>query len=172
VCAAALNIRIRDELLPADRAPLEHILRSCKFFREDEILIALELIDDRLRRGKASDYLFLAAVSDDPAAGNSGRTVGYCCYGLIACTLHSYDLYWIVVDPAIHRAGIGRKLITAGEEHIRKMGGRRVYIETSSKPMYMPTHHFYSSCGYRVEATLHEFYAPGDNKVVFSKVLE
>jgi hypothetical protein len=36
----------------------------------------------------------------------------------------------------------------------------------------MPTHHFYSSCGYRVEATLHEFYAPGDNKVIFSKVLE
>ncbi len=163
--AAALNVQIRDELLPADRAPLEHIVRSCKFFRDDEIAVALELIDDRLHKGKASDYHFLVAAIGD-------RAVGYCCYGLVPCTLHSYDLYWIVVDPTIHRSGIGRKLITAGEEHVRKMGGKRVYIETSSRPLYTPTHHFYSSCGYRVEATLREFYAPGDNKVVFSKVLE
>ena len=163
--AAALNIQIRDDLLPADRAPLENIVRSCKFFREDEIAVALELIDDRLSHGKASEYHFLIAVNDD-------RVVGYCCYGLVPCTVHSYDLYWIVVDPTIHRAGIGRKLVAAAEEHIRKLGGKRVYIDTSSQPRYEPTHHFYSSCGYRVEATLREFYAPGDNKVVFSKVLQ
>ena len=34
-----MNIQIRDELLPADRPLLEHILRSCKFFREDEIAV-------------------------------------------------------------------------------------------------------------------------------------
>lgn len=163
--AAAMTIEIRDELLPADRAPLEQILRSCKFFREDELAVALELIDDRLHKGAASEYHFLVALSGD-------RVVGYCCYGLVPCTVHSYDLYWIVVDPTIHRAGIGRKLVAAGEEHVRKLGGKRVYIETSSRPLYTPTHHFYSSCGYRVEATLREFYAPGDNKVVFSKVLE
>ena len=32
-----MNIQIREELLPADREALENILRSCKFFREDEI---------------------------------------------------------------------------------------------------------------------------------------
>ena len=160
-----MNLTLREDLIPSDRAPLEHILRSCQFFRDDEVAVALELIDDRLALGKDSEYDFLVAIHND-------KIVGYCCYGLIACTLHSYDLYWIVVDPTIHRSGIGRKLITAGEEHVRKMGGKRVYIETSSRPMYMPTHHFYSSCGYRVEATLKEFYAPGDNKVIFSKVLE
>ena len=163
--AAALNIQIRDELLPADREPLENIVRSCKFFREDEIAIALELIDERLSHGKACEYHFLIAVNGD-------RVVGYCCYGLVPCTVHSYDLYWIVVDPTMHRGGIGRKLVAAAEEHIRKLGGKRVYIDTSSQPRYEPTHHFYSSCGYRVEATLREFYAPGDNKVIFSKVLE
>jgi GNAT superfamily N-acetyltransferase len=160
-----MNIQIRDELLPADRAPLEQILRSCKFFRDDELAVAFELIDDRLQKGKASDYYFLVALSGD-------RVVGYCCYGRIPCTVHSFDLYWIVVDPTIHRAGIGRKLVAAAEEQVRKLGGKRLYIDTSSRPLYTPTHHFYSSCGYRVEATLREFYAPGDNKVVFSKVLE
>lgn len=163
--AAAMNIQIREELLPADREALENILRSCKFFREDEIAVALELIDDRLHKGKASEYHFLVAMSGD-------RVVGYCCYGLVPCTVHSYDLYWIVVDPTMHRGGIGRKLVAAAEEHIRKLDGKRVYIDTSSQPRYEPTHHFYSSCGYRVEATLREFYAPGDNKVVFCKVLQ
>jgi ribosomal protein S18 acetylase RimI-like enzyme len=160
-----MNIQVRDELRPADRASLEQILRSCKFFREDEIAVALELIDDRLQKGKASEYEFLIAFSGD-------RVVGYCCYGRIPCSVHSYDIYWIVVDPTIHRAGIGRKLVAAAEERIRKLGGKRVYVDTSSRPEYTPTHHFYSSCGYRVDATLRDFYAPGDNKVVFCKVLE
>ena len=160
-----MNIQIRDELLPADRAPLEHIVRSCKFFREDEIAVALELIDDRLAEGKNSDYHFLVAIHNE-------KLVGYCCYGRIACAVHSFDLYWIVVDPALRRGGIGRKLVAGVEERVRAMGGKRVYIDTSSQQRYEPTHHFYSSLGYRVEATLREFYAPGDNKVVFSKLLE
>ena len=165
MCAAAMNIEIRDDLLPADRASLEQILRSCKFFRDDELAVAFELIDDRLRKGEASDYRFLVAAAGD-------RVAGYCCYGRIPCTVHSYDIYWIVVDPTIHRTGIGRKLVTAVEDRVRKLGGKRIYIETSSRTLYTPTHHFYSSCGYRVEATLRDFYAPGDNKDVFSKVLE
>jgi ribosomal protein S18 acetylase RimI-like enzyme len=160
-----MTLEIRDELLASDRAALEHILRSCKFFRDDEIAVAFELIDDRIAQGKASEYSFLIARHGE-------RVVGYCCYGRVPCSVHSFDLYWIVVDPTMHRGGIGRKLVTAAEEHIRKLGGKRVYIDTSSQQRYEPTHHFYSSLGYRVEATLREFYAPGDNKVVFSKLLE
>jgi ribosomal protein S18 acetylase RimI-like enzyme len=160
-----MNIQIRDELLPADRTALEQIVRSCKFFRDEEIAVAIELIDERLRKGDASEYRFLIAL-------NGERVVGYCCYGLIPCTVHSYDLYWIVVDPTMHRGGIGRKLVVAAEDRIRKLGGKRIYIDTSNQPRYEPTHHFYSSCGYRVEATLRDFYAPGDNKVVFCKLLQ
>ena len=117
VCAAAasINLTLRDELIPADRAPLEHILRACKFFRDDEIAVALELIDDRLGKGKDSEYHFLVAI-------NNEKLVGYCCYGRIPCTVHSFDLYWIVVDPALHRGGIGRKLVAAVEERVRELG--------------------------------------------------
>ena len=34
--------------------------------------------------------------------------VGYACYGPIACTVASYDLYWIAVDPQFQRHGIGQ----------------------------------------------------------------
>ena len=143
----------------------DSILRACQFFRDDEIAVALELIDDRLAKGKDSEYHFVVAIHNE-------NLVGYCCYGRIACTLHSFDLYWIVVDPALHRGGIGRKLVAAVEERVRAMGGKRIYIDTSSRPIYEPTHRFYTSCGYKTVANLHEFYAPGDNKLVMLKLLE
>jgi ribosomal protein S18 acetylase RimI-like enzyme len=155
---------LRDELVPADRAEIERIVRESKFFREDEIPVALELVDDRLAKGAKSDYKFIVAVRD-------GKVVGYCCYGLIPVSVHSYDVYWIAVDPSVQRSGIGKKLMAAAEDRVRATGGRRVYVETSSKGQYESTRRFYFSCAYVVAAVLEDFYAPADGKVVFVKVL-
>jgi hypothetical protein len=46
-----------------------------------------------------------------------------------------------------------------------------VYVETSSRDQYEPTRRFYLKCGYRVDAVLEDFYAPGDGKVIFVKAL-
>ena len=158
------EIVLRDGLVPADRAPLERIIRDSAFFREDEVDVAIELINDGLARGAASEYQFIVAERD-------GHPLGYCCYGMIACTVHSFDLYWIAVAPSLQRSGIGRRLMDAAEERVRAQGGRRVYVETSSKPLYEPTRQFYLGCGYRIEATLEDFYATGDGKVVMVKAL-
>jgi GNAT superfamily N-acetyltransferase len=167
VCAAAasFNLTLRDELVPSDRPLLEQILHACQFFRDDEIAVALELIEDRLAKGGNSEYHFLLAIHNE-------KLVGYCCYGRIPCTVHSFDLYWIVVDPTLRRGGIGRKLVAGAEERIRALGGGRIYIDTSSRPIYEPTHRFYTSCGYKTVANLHDFYATGDNKIVMLKVFE
>jgi hypothetical protein len=50
-------------------------------------------------------------------------------------------------------------------------GAGRVYVETSTRELYEPTRRFYVACGYRLEATLAEFYGPGDGKAVFVKVV-
>lgn len=159
-----LNITLRENLIPSDREPLEQLMRESTFFRDDEIPVAMELIDDQLAKGKASEYLFIVAVQDD-------KPVGYVCYGLIACSVHSYDIYWIAVSPKAQRSGIGRRLMTAAEERIQSTGGRRVYVDTSGKAQYHSTRAFYLKCRYSIEATLHDFYAPGDDKVIFLKVL-
>ncbi|MBL8851541.1 MAG: hypothetical protein JNG89_17790, partial [Planctomycetaceae bacterium] len=57
------------------------------------------------------------------------------------------------------------------ERLIAKRGGRRVYAETSGREQYAPTRAFYERCGYQREATLKDFYAPGDDKVVYGKVV-
>lgn len=155
----------RNDVLPADRDAVARIVAATGFFRDDEIAVAVELVDERLAKGEASGYHFVFAEVD-------GVVAGYACYGAIACTIWSYDLYWIAVDPAYQGHGLGRSLLDESERRIRERGGRRVYIETSGKPQYLPTRGFYERCGYRIEAELAEFYGPNDPKIVYVKALE
>ena len=63
---------------------------STGVFSPGEIQIAVELADERLAKGEASGYYFVFAEED-------GQVRGYACYGPIALTVGSYDLYWIAV---------------------------------------------------------------------------
>ena len=118
-----------------------------------------------LTKGEASGYFFLFAEEED-------RLLGYTCFGPIAGTLYSYDLYWIAVDPKTQGRGIGKQLMAESERLMAERGARRVYADTSSRPQYEATRAFYLACGYVQEALLADFYAPGDGKVIFVKVLE
>ena len=154
----------RDEVRPEDREAVRAILDSSGFFYPEEIGVAVELVEERLQRGEASGYHFDFAEA-------AGEVLGYTCFGPIACTRESFDLYWIGVHQRHRGAGLGRRLLARAEEQIRRLGGRRVYVETSSRAQYEPTRRFYLACGYSLEAQLADFYAPGDGKVIFLKVL-
>jgi GNAT superfamily N-acetyltransferase len=153
----------RTEPRPEDIAAVRHIVTSTGFFRPDEIDIAVELVEERLDQGlEASGYHFVFA-------DKGGGAVGYACFGPIPCSLTSWDLYWIAVDAAAQRGGLGRALLDAAEASIRAQGGKAVYIETSAKPQYDATRFFYEACGYALEHVFADFYAPGDGKAVYSK---
>ncbi len=121
--------------------------------------MAVELVDTRLEKADASGYDFLFAERD-------GVVIGYACFGLIACTLGSYDLYWIAVDPAMQGCGIGRQLLTEVEQRIARADGRHLYIETSGRSQYAPTRIFYQRCGFELAAVLPDFYNCNDDKVI------
>ncbi len=150
---------------PADEAAVRRMAHATAFFRDDEVEVACELVRERLDRGPASGYEFIFA--DD----SRGNPIGYACYGPIACTVGSYDLYWIIVDPSQQGRGLGRTLVEHTEAAVRAAGGRAIYIETSSLPKYEPTRAFYLRCGYTLEATLRDFYQPGDDKLIYAKRL-
>ena len=137
----------RYEVRPDDRETVRRLVESTGVFSPVEIDVAVELVDDRLKRGPASDYQFLFADLE-------GRTVGYTCYGPIALTAASFDLYWIAVDKAMHGQKVGRLLLERTEELIREAGGRQVYIETSNRHHYAATRGFYLRCGYTQECVL------------------
>lgn len=158
------TIALRAEVRPSDLDTVRRLVRATGFFSEEEEAIALELVEERLLEGEASDYRFLFAERDR-------EVLGYSCYGRIPLTQSSFDLYWIVVDPQAQGNGVGRRLIRATEAAAMEAGSTALYAETSSRPQYAPTRAFYLGCGYAIAAEFPDFYAPGDGKVVFVKQL-
>ncbi len=75
------------------------------------------------------------------------------------------------MEQSLRGAGLGRELLQRSEQAIARAGGRRIYVETSSRELYGSTRGFYEACGYGKAALLEDFYAPGDDKVIYLKVL-
>jgi len=158
------QVRYRDRLLPSDAQSVFAIVKSSGFFSTQEAEVALELVKEGQTKGISSGYCFLFAEIREEVAG-------YTCYGLIPCTAESFDIYWIAVSASLRGLGLGKGLLKKTEEKIQSMGGRRVYVDTSSRAQYAPTRAFYMRCGYHEAAVLEHFYAPEDHKVIFLKVL-
>jgi ribosomal protein S18 acetylase RimI-like enzyme len=144
---------------------LRSILESSGFFFDFEIDVAIDLAEEFIETGENSGYMFIVAELD-------GIPVGYTCYGEIACTKGSFDLYWIAVHEKTRSKGLGKKLIDQTIQDIRLKNGRCVYIETSSKEKYIPTQKFYNSCGCSIVARIPDFYDIGDDKLIYSLKIE
>ncbi|GAB4336562.1 MAG: hypothetical protein Kow0089_06970 [Desulfobulbaceae bacterium] len=158
------GLAMRQEVVAEDVERVGKLVETTGFFHADEVAVARELVQERLLKGEASGYAFLFAE-------HYGRLVGYACFGLIPCTSTSYDLYWIAVHPDYQGRGIGRKLLQQTEQLIAGRGGERIYIDTSQRIQYASTRAFYERCGYRQAALLPDFYAPGDGKVIYCRIL-
>ena len=156
------NFSLRFEPLPGDVENVREIIHSSGFFLEHEIPVALELVEEALEKGLESGYFFVFAMDGE-------RTISYACYGTIACTKNSYDLYWIATHQDYRGKGVGSLILKETENRVKSMGGRVIYIETSSKPLYVPTQSFYEKHGYFKEAVLKDYYDINDSKIVYSK---
>jgi ribosomal protein S18 acetylase RimI-like enzyme len=96
----------------------------------------------------------------------------FACYGPHPLTQGTYDLYWIAVDPEARGQGIGHLLLSEAEGQVQAAGGRLLLVETSNSDGYAGARGLYSSSGYRLEATVHDFYAPGDDLLMYAKDLK
>ena len=155
----------REDVRPGDPEAVREIVTSSGFFHPSEIDTAVELVEERLARGEASGYHFVFAEVD-------GEAAGYVCFGPIACTAASWDCFWIAVHERFRDKKLGSQLLARMEQRIGELGGRRIYVETSSKAQYEPTRAFYERRLYRKEAVIEDFYAPADSKVIYVKVLD
>lgn len=158
------EITFRAEPLEKDSDEIRSLLQSSGFFHPWEIDVAIELIEDRLAKGTASEYLFLFAESED-------RIVGYACYGPVSMSKGRFELYWIAVDASRRGQGIGGLLLCRAEAHMRELGCQYVYSETSSRDIYRSTREFYRKQGFREVARVPLFYADDDDKVILMKTL-
>jgi ribosomal protein S18 acetylase RimI-like enzyme len=101
-----------------------------------------------------------------------GRALGFAYYAPASMTDRTWYLYWIAVSKELHARGIGGSLLRFVENDIRHVQQGRIFlIETSSLPHYELTRRFYLKHGYDRLAVLSDYYADGDDMVVFRKRL-
>ncbi|MDH7486785.1 MAG: GNAT family N-acetyltransferase [Anaerolineae bacterium] len=147
-----------------DGPAIGNLTAAAGVFKPVEIACVEELWNAYRQQGEASGYVFLVYREGE-------RVLGYACFGPHPLTEGTFDLYWIAVDPETRGQGIARALMERVEDEVRQRGGRLLVVETSSTPDYVPARRFYESCGYGQEALIHDFYAPGDDLVIYTRRL-
>jgi ribosomal protein S18 acetylase RimI-like enzyme len=151
-------------LLPDDRPRLEALLSKVDAFTDEERGVALELVDVTL--AGSDDYRFLLAC---PESSPEGAIAGYLCYGRTPMTCSTYDLYWVATSPESARNGVARRLVGAMEAEIARDGGGLIRVETGSREGHGAAVRFYDALGFARSAVIADFYAPGDDLLIFTR---
>jgi ribosomal protein S18 acetylase RimI-like enzyme len=150
---------------PGDGDGILRITATAGVFSKEEVDCVSELWDEYLQNGsEKTGYYFIVMKEGE-------NVLGYACFGPRALTDGTYDLYWIAADRNIKRRGVGRTLMEQSEKDVAALGGRLLVVETSGKAEYAPTRAFYEGIGYNKEAVITDFYADGDDLVIYTKKL-
>ena len=150
------------KLKPDDVPEIESILRKIKNFSEEEVNVAMELVNAAASDPNQTDYNVF--VYED-----GSEIIGYHCTGKRPLTDAVYDLYWIVTNPDFENKGIGKTLIEHAENFVMKNKGRWLLAETSSRNSYEGTRNFYLRNNYSILSEINDFYSMGDRLIIFGK---
>jgi ribosomal protein S18 acetylase RimI-like enzyme len=151
---------------PEDTPALVALADETGVFRAAEIQALREVLADYHSTHQSAGHRCVIA------ADAAGQAEGFVYFAPAAMTAGTWHIWWIVVARSLHGRGIGSTLLRHAEEEVRRALGRMLLIETSSLPHYRPTRRFYEKHGYEPAALLHDYYAPGDDLVIFRKRLE
>ena len=147
-----------------DTPALLSLTESTGVFKKHEVQALQEVLEEYHASNRGYGHV---AVVDE----REGHVVGYAYYAPASMTDRSWSLYWIAVTKQTQARGVGSGLLKHAEDDIRKKNGRVLFIETSSLPHYDLTRRFYLKQGYEVTGQLRDYYADGDDMVVFRKRL-
>jgi GNAT superfamily N-acetyltransferase len=100
-------------------------------------------------------------------AEQAGRPAGLAYYAPVAMTDRTWSIYWLVPGtPAV-----GAELLRHAEDDARRRGARLLVAETSSRSSQEAVHRLYTAHGYEAGAVLPDFYADGEDQVLYRKRL-
>lgn len=116
--------------------------------------------------GGNSDEGHVCLIDDE------GGPLGVAYYQPEAAADGVWGLTMIAVRPVRQGQGRGTVMVRRVEEDLRARGGRLLLVDTSGLPQYDRTRTFYLKCGYEEEARIRDYWAAGDDLVVFRKALD
>lgn len=157
-------LSFRKTIQKEDVSRIRQILESTGFFNQslDEIDVAVELAELSLKNGNnIENYEFIFAEENQKA-------VGFGCYARIPCTLSSFEIYWIGVDKLFQGKGIGKALIQRIVETVKGYGATKIVLQTAGREQYVPTQKFYNTVGFEMEARIKDYFAVGDDCLIYT----
>lgn len=149
-------------IAPDDKTALIAIAEAIGF-QPKELEELSEMLADYFSGNSDSDRFWLTDDDNGPVG------VAYC--EPERMTDRTWNLLLIAIRPDRQRQGRGATLLCCVEQTLAARGGRMLLVETSGLPEFDRARAFYAKCGYQQEARIRDFYATGDDKVVFRKVL-
>lgn len=84
----------------------------------------------------------------------------------------TWNMLAIGVLPGLQGRGCGRALLRQLEHVLRARDQRILIVDTSGTAEFAPARAFYQRNGYAQEARIRDFWAEGDDKIVFRKSLK
>lgn len=79
----------------------------------------------------------------------------------------TWNMLALAVRPDVQGKRLGAALVEATEQHLKDKNQRILIVDTSGTDDFALTRKFYAQNGYEEEARIRDFWADGDDKVVF-----
>ena len=101
----------------------------------------------------------------------NGQVVGFCYAVPEEMADGAWNMLAIAVLPQEQGSGCGKAIVKHLEAVLSARRQRILIVDTSGADGFAKTHEFYRKNGYSEEARIRDFWAPGDDKIIFWKSL-
>jgi GNAT superfamily N-acetyltransferase len=149
---------------PEDSAAVIDLVIAAEMFSNNDAGFLEGMLADYFDGNKEDGHV---CVIDD-----EGGPLGVAYYQPEPAADRVWDLTMIAVRPVRQGQGRGAEMLRRVEEDLRSGGGRLLLVETAALARYDSTRAFYVKCGYEEEARVRDYWAVGDDLVVFRKALD
>lgn len=138
---------------------LQRILTASGQFDADSITYTLEALDNHLENPDSE--IWFTALENEP--------VGFAYCAPEPVTSGTWNLLMLWTKEGYEGKGFGRSLVSAVEAELKNRGARLLIVETSQLPEFETARAFYEKYGFTFEAEVENFFAEGDNKLIYTK---
>ena len=154
-----------------DAGPVAAVVVAAGMFTAAEASFMPGLFADALAvpeegaHGLVVDVLYGNAGGEAPPV--EGPVVGVAYWHPVEAADRVIDLTMLAVHPALQGTGRGRELMQHVQNRSRAAGQRLMVVQTSGTQQYAGTRRFYAALGYTLETTVRDYWAVGDDMVLF-----
>jgi ribosomal protein S18 acetylase RimI-like enzyme len=143
-----------------DIAALQEVLDGTELFPSEMLP---DMVGGFLADGESADIWLTCEAN--------GKALGFCYAAPEALADGAWNMLAIAILPTEQGKGYGGAIVEHLEAELKARGQRILIADTSGVDGFAQTRAFYRKSGYSEEARIRDFWAAGDDKIVFWKSL-